>query len=127
MVVMQIIIVLLASFQVLWTYSWDLGRVSPNQVYASKFACSACSHIDFPPYLHSFVLSLNYTMSTGGTPEGSPQRGAPTPAPRAIQLTVKYPTFNWDQGDPISSSIGLNIELRFSWRALMRTIKTQTR
>ena len=53
----------------------------------------------------------------------------PTPAPRAIQLTVKYPSFNCltGRGTPMSSSSHLNKELRYSWRAHMRITKNQTR
>ena len=112
---MQILVVLLLSFQAFWTYSLSIGWVStdhicniPDKAGASRFACNACSQLDSLPY-HYIHHIYNYTMSKGDpgdSPPGSPPRGAPTPAPRAIQLTVKYPTFNWDQG---------NLHEQFKW------------
>ena len=67
----------------------------------------------------------NYIMSTGSGDDGSPSRGEPRSTPRAIQLTVKYPTFNWDQGDPHEQLKWLNIELKYSWRDPMRIIRIQ--
>ena len=58
-------------------------------------------------------------------PRGDPP-GRPVPVPRAIQLTVKYPSFNWE-GIPMSSLKLLNKELKYSWRAHMRITKNQTR
>ena len=58
-------------------------------------------------------------------PRGDPP-GRPVPAPRAIQLTVKYPSFNWE-GNTHSSLKLLNKGLKYSWRAHMRIIKNQTR
>ena len=110
---MQIIIVLILSFQVLWTYSLSFGWAPtdqvcpiPSQAGASNFACNACSQLGTHPHhcIQHPTLLHPIKMAAPGegevVPPGSPPRGAPTPAPRAIQLTVKYPTFNWDQGDP---------------------------
>ena len=101
---MQIIVVLLLSFQVLWTYSLPTRWVPKYhvcQLYGSEnFACIACTYIESSQALSNTPYTPNYIMSTGSGEDGSPSRGEPRSTPRAIQLTVKYPTFNWDQGDP---------------------------
>ena len=68
-----------------------------------------------------------------GDPEEDPPRdprgdppGRPVPAPRAIQLTVKYPSFKWG-GTPMNNSKPLNKGLKYSWKAHMRITKNQTR
>ena len=58
-------------------------------------------------------------------PRGDPP-GRPVPAPRAIQLTVKYPSFNWE-GNTHEQFKTLNKGLKYSWRAHMRITKNQTR
>ena len=58
-------------------------------------------------------------------PRGDPP-GRPVPAPRAIQLTVKYPSFKWE-GNTHEQFKTLNKGLKYSWKAHMRITRNKTR
>ena len=48
--------------------------------------------------IHGYCMVIQYQSYTMAEPTEDPPRDPerPVPAPRAIQLTVKYPTFNWE-------------------------------
>ena len=100
---MQIIVVLILSFQAQWTYLLPTRWV-PNdyvcQLFASeKFACIACTCIESSKALFDTPHIPNFTLcQLVMVILGLPQVVNPRQLPRAIQLTVKYPTFNWEQG-----------------------------